>query len=135
MLLWVSSQDEPGRKCGDRGGSRGSLTPMGRLVVKRKIDDSGNESSRNGRYATRTATKATPAKESGCTTDARNEINDGGHGGATLKHVSHPLGDCRTEFAGFKRMIRSQSELIRTQQETIQDLKEASESSKGSSET
>ncbi|PWI64591.1 hypothetical protein PCL_09521 [Purpureocillium lilacinum] len=99
----------------------------GRRVVKRKIDDSGNESSRNGRYATRTAPKATPAKESGCTTDARNEISNGGDGAATLKHMAQLLGDCRAEFAGFKQMIRSQSELIRTQQETIQDLKETSQ--------
>ncbi|GJN78648.1 hypothetical protein PLIIFM63780_002157 [Purpureocillium lilacinum] len=71
--------------------------------------------------------KATPAKESGCTTDARNETADGGDGAAMLQHVSQLLGDCRAEFAGFKQMIRSQTELIRTQQETIQDLKEASE--------
>jgi len=111
-------------------GPRGSLTPTGRRVVKRKIDDSGNESSRNGRYATRTAAKATPAKESRSKTDATNGISDGcdgGDGAATLQHVSRLLGDCRAEFAGFKQMSRGQSELIRTQQETIQDLKEASQ--------
>ncbi|KAJ6436474.1 reverse transcriptase [Purpureocillium lavendulum] len=86
---------------GSMVGLRGSLTPTGRRVVNRKIDDSGNESSRNGR--------------------------DGGEGVATLQHVSQLQGDCRAEFAGFKQMIRGQSELIRTQQETIQDLKEAVE--------
>ncbi|OAQ58910.1 reverse transcriptase [Purpureocillium lilacinum] len=108
-------------------GPRGSLTPTGRRVVKRKIDDSGNESSRNGRYATRTTAKATPAKVNDCATDARNGASNGGEGLAALQHVSELLGDCRAEFAGFKQMIRGQSELIRTQQETIQDLKEASE--------
>ncbi|KAJ6436994.1 reverse transcriptase [Purpureocillium lavendulum] len=108
-------------------GPRGSLTPTGRRVVKRKIDDSGNESSRNGRYATRTTAKATSAKENDCATDARNGANDSGEGLAALQHVSELLGDCRAEFAGFKQMIRGQSELIRTQQETIQDLKEAAE--------
>ncbi|KAJ6437389.1 reverse transcriptase [Purpureocillium lavendulum] len=103
------------------------LTPTGRRVVKRKIDDSGNESSRHGRYATRTTAKATPAKVNDCATDARNGSSDSGEDLAALQHVSELLGDCRAEFAGFKQMIRGQSELIRTQQETIQDLKEAAE--------
>ncbi|KAJ6436250.1 reverse transcriptase [Purpureocillium lavendulum] len=112
---------------GSMVGPRGSLTPTGRRVVKRKIDDSGNESSRHGRYATRTTAKATPAKVNDCATDARNGSSDSGEDLAALQHVSELLGDCRAEFAGFKQMIRGQSELIRTQQETIQDLKEAAE--------
>ncbi|KAJ6441005.1 reverse transcriptase [Purpureocillium lavendulum] len=62
-----------------------------------------------------------------CATDARNGSSDSGEDLAALQHVSELLGDCRAEFAGFKQMIRGQSELIRTQQETIQDLKEAAE--------
>ncbi|OAQ58776.1 reverse transcriptase [Purpureocillium lilacinum] len=108
-------------------GPRGSLTPTGRRVVKRKIDDSGNESSRNGRYATRTTAKATLAKEGNCATDARSGASDGVEVPAAVQHVSELLGDCRAEFAGFKQMIRGQSELIRTQQETIQNLKETAE--------
>lgn len=108
-------------------GPRGSLTPTGRRVVKRKLDDSGNKSSRNGRYATRTTAKATPAKLGDSETSARKGGNDGGDGVAALQHVSQLLGDCRAELAGFKQMIRGQSELIRTQQETIQHLKETSQ--------
>ncbi|KAJ6436781.1 Pol-like protein [Purpureocillium lavendulum] len=108
-------------------GLRGSLTPTRRRVVKRKIDDSGNESGRSSRYATRTTAKSTLAKEGDCATDSRNGGSDGGDGGATLQHVSELLGDCRAEFAGLKQMIRGQGDVIRTQQETIRDLKAASE--------
>ncbi|PWI64620.1 hypothetical protein PCL_09477 [Purpureocillium lilacinum] len=59
-------------------GPRGSLTPTGRRVVKRKIDDSGNESSRNGRYATRTTGKTAPATEAGRGTGAKDGGSNGG---------------------------------------------------------
>ncbi|PWI64045.1 hypothetical protein PCL_00040 [Purpureocillium lilacinum] len=108
-------------------GPRGSLTPTGRRVVKRKMDDSGNESSRNGRYATRTTAKTAPATEVGRGTGAKEGGSNGGDAAAALHHVSQLLGDCRAEFAGFKQMIRGQSDVIRTQQETIQDLKETSQ--------
>ncbi|KAJ6436382.1 reverse transcriptase [Purpureocillium lavendulum] len=108
-------------------GLRGSLTPTRRRVVKRKIDDSGNESGRSSRYTTRTTAKSTLAKEGDCATDSRNGGSDGGDGGATLQHVSELLGDCRAEFAGLKQMIQGQGDVIRTQQETIRDLKAASE--------
>ncbi|OAQ59300.1 reverse transcriptase [Purpureocillium lilacinum] len=91
------------------------------------MDDSGNESSRNGRYATRTTGKTAPATEAGRGTGAEDGGSNGGDAAAALHHVSQLLGDCRAEFAGFKQMIRGQSDVIRTQQETIQDLKETSQ--------
>ncbi|KJZ69825.1 hypothetical protein HIM_10778 [Hirsutella minnesotensis 3608] len=108
-------------------GPRGSLTSAGRRVVKRKIDDSGTESGRSSRYATRTTAKTTLAKDNDCVADGRNGDSDGGDGGTALQHASELLGDCRAGVAGLTEMIRGQGEVIRAQQETIRALKEASD--------
>ncbi|KAJ6439086.1 reverse transcriptase [Purpureocillium lavendulum] len=108
-------------------GLRGGPKPAGRRVVKRKVDDSGIESGRSSRYATRTTAKKTLAKEGDCATDARNGDSDAGDGDATPQHVLELLGDCRAGVAGLTEMIRGQGEVIRAQQEIIRALKEASD--------